>query len=66
MSELALFIIGVGVFTVTLMAVLWTGYIVFDNRFEADLADTRTGGKDRIGAVGDTGQFAEPSSPAAT
>lgn len=36
MSDLALFIIGTAVFTVTLMAVLWTGYLVFASRFEDD------------------------------
>ena len=41
MSDVALFIIGVAVFTVTLMAVLWTGYLVVADRFEADLASTK-------------------------
>ena len=41
MSDVALFIIGVSVFTVTLMAVLWTGYLVAADRFDADLASTK-------------------------
>ena len=38
MSDLALFIVGVSVFTVTVMAVLWTGYLIFANAAEADQA----------------------------
>jgi hypothetical protein len=44
MSELALFIVGVGVFTVTLMAVLWTGYLVFASGFDTDRAKATSEG----------------------
>ena len=38
MNDLGLFIIGVAVFSVTLMAVLWTGYLTFAKAAEVDQA----------------------------
>ena len=63
MSELALFIVGVGVFTVTLLAILWTGYLVFNTQFEADRPATRHGADDRVDAAVDAEQSARTSSP---
>ncbi|MGI9242792.1 MAG: hypothetical protein ACR2RV_18490 [Verrucomicrobiales bacterium] len=59
MSEIFLFIVGVGVFTVTLMAVLWTGYLVFSNNFDADRTAVRVGGDGDIEAL-DVAQTANP------
>ena len=43
MTDLALFIVGVSVFTVTLMAVLWTGYLVLAKAEELDSARSPRG-----------------------
>lgn len=66
MSELALFIVGTGVFTMTLMAVLWTGYLVFANRFDADrIETTKAEAHDHID-LPHAERIAQPKSPTAT
>ena len=66
MSDVALFIVGTGVFTLTVMAVLWTGYLVFANRFDADrTATTKAEAHDYID-LPHAERIAQPKSPIAT
>lgn len=50
MNDIAIFAVGVAVFTVTLLAVLWAGYLTF-----ARAADAEQPGPDPSSRTGDPG-----------